>query len=481
MDGPESKRPAWEQVEPTTEPEMEPTLQPFHPAGLPAGLPLWRVVLGLAIWPLLEQIMGALIWFVDTALAAHLEQQTQQATEAIGLAVYILWLMGLLQNSVGIGATAIIARRIGAGAYREAEAALGQSITWAALWGMANAVLFYATADLVGHLGYLGEESRGLCSMYLRILAVVSPFRSVMFIGAASLRGAGDTRSPFVIMVFVNAVNLAVSVPLVTLGDWGLRGIAVGTASAWVVGGIITLRLLARGRGGIRLHRQNLPLTRAISVRLIRISTPALLESLGHWMPTFLTTLIVGYLAKLGMEQSPIGTHNITLRLEGFSFLPGFAFAMAASTVTGQYLGARDPVKARRAAYWAWLYGGVVMGGMGLVFLTVPQLLVRIITNDPLFLAEAPPLLFIAGWAQIGMATAMVLSGAMRGAGDTRTTMIITYISTWGLRLPLAYLLGITFELGLKGVWIGLSTELTIRGLLFLWRFLHGGWTRVKV
>ncbi len=481
MDRPESERPAWEQVEPTTEPEMEPTL-PLWPAGLPKGLPLWRVVLGLAIWPLLEQLMFALVWFVDSALAGHLpEGQLRPASDAIGAAVYFLWLMGLLQGSVGVGSTALIAREVGANRHASAESAMGQSITVAAAWGLINGVLFYVFADLPGRVMFLEPQARELCTMYMRMVALVAPLRSILIIGSACLRGAGDTRTPFFIMLVVNLVNVAISVTLVAAYGQGLFGIALGTAVAWGLGGLLLLVFVSKGRGGIRLHARHLPWHWPMAKRLLRISLPALIEGIGHWTPTFGTMVIVGYLAKLGMETNPVGTHNIAIRVEGLSFIPGFAFAIAASTVAGQFLGANDPQRARQAVWWAWVYGAAIMVTLGVLFITIPRWLAMIVTNDPLFLEQAPPLLFVAGWAQIGFVTAMVLSGGLRGAGDTRTTMAITYFSTFCVRLPLAYLFGITLGFGLLGVWIGLSIELMVRGALFLWRFLQDGWTKVKV
>lgn len=469
-------------IEPGVETPLQPEAIIGKPAGLPHHLPIWRIVIALAWWPLLEQVMVALVGFVDTALAGRLDPA---ATEAIGTSGYMLWLMGMLQGAVGVGATAIIARAVGGSRFAEANHAVGQSIMLAVVWGAINGVLFWFAAPLVAALTSLKGHAADLCVMYLQWLAVVAPCRAVLYIGSACLRGAGDTRSPFFVMLAVNVINVVVSVGLVAdfspFGGHGLRGVAMGTMAAWLVGSGIMAALLLRGRGGVRLALPAMRLDRVMTGRLVRIGAPALLESGGHWLGNLMVVIIVGSLADRGLADRPMGSQIIAIRIEAFSFLLGFAFNVAAATMVGQYLGVNDPASARRSAWVAWAYGAAVMVVLGVVFMAVPEPLVRIFTDQEPFLSDVPPLLFQAGWAQIGFATYLVLSGALRGAGDTRMTMMITFACTFAFRLPLVWIIGVTMGYGLAGVWMALAAELILRGGLFLARFLHGGWMSIRV
>ncbi len=121
------------------------------------------------------------------------------------------------------------------------------------------------------------------------------------------------------------------------------------------------------------------------------------------------------------------------------------------------------------------------MGLMGVAFMTVPRELVRLVTDEPQLLELTPQLLQICGPVQIFFGTYLALSEAMRGAGDTRGTMRLNYLSTFGLRLPAAYVFGVVMGWGLTGVWIGLCSELVFRGCLFARRFLRGAWMQVTV
>ena len=157
------------------------------------------------------------------------------------------------------------------------------------------------------------------------------------------------------------------------------------------------------------------------------------------------------------------------------------ALGIAAATLTGQYLGLGDPLRAKKAGRLCLGYGAIVMGLAGLVFWFFPEALVRLVTDEPALIELAPDLLRICAPIQLFFATSIVLSSAMRGAGDTRSTMILTYISTWLIRLPAAYMFSIVFDWGLNGIWFALCGELSIRGCLFAYRFFRGGWARVEV
>jgi len=464
---------------------VEPSLEiehTAHPAGLPADLPIWRIVMALAWWPLLEQALVALVGFVDTALAGRLDPA---AMEAIGTAGYMLWLMGMMQGAVGVGATAIIARSVGRGDFDQANHAVGQAMMLAIGWGIFNGILFWFAAPLVAWMTSLEGPAADLCVMYLQWLALVAPCRAVLYIGSACLRGAGDTKSPFFVMLVVNAVNVVVSVALVAetspIGGWGLKGVAIGTMVAWIIGGAIMASLLLRGRRRVTLKLPELRYERTMTGRLVKIGIPALLENGGHWLGNLLVVIMIGALADMGLSERPIGSHIVAIRIEAFSFLLGFAFNIAVATMVGQYLGVNDTKSARKAALIAWAYTAPIMVGLGIVFMVAPDPLVRIFTNQQPYLTDVPHLLFHAGWAQIGFATYLVMSGVLRGAGDTRTTMFITFTSTFLIRLPLAWYIGIHLGHGLVGVWFALAIELTIRGMLFLTWFLRGKWMHVKV
>jgi len=449
-----------------------------------AGLSLPRQVLVLAIWPWFEQLMAFLVGTVDLALAGHLDPQPLQiaATDALGATTYITWLMSMIHMAVGIGATALIARAVGSKHRGLANAALGQSLVLAAIGGVVIGVAVFLLAPVIGRLTGLGEQSLPLCTLYLRTVSVAMPFSALLMVGSACLRGAGDTRTPFGVMLIVNIVNITTSILFVygpdPIGGHGVAGIAAGTVVAWGVGSLAILTVLLRGWGGVRLHLHRLRPHAHTLRRIVRVGAPTLLESVaGMWIANFLVLMIVGRFAGEGV----IGAHMIAIRIESVSFLSGFALSIAASTLTGQYLGLGDARRAKQATMLCWAMGAVIMSAMGVVFFVAPRWLAGFITDAPAMLDLCVTPIRICGPIQIFFATQMVLSGAMRGAGDTRATMWLTTLSTYLVRLPAVYLLGVVWDLGLNGVWFALCGELVFRGTIFGLRFWQGGWAKTKV
>lgn len=452
---------------------------PKVPAGLRADLSLPRQVAALAVWPFLEQLLGFLVGFVDTMVAGH--WLSTEALSAVGAAVYVLWLMQLINGSAAVGATAIIARAVGAGRWRRANSVLGQAVAFGAVWGLVVGLVFFWAAPLLADLSGLRGEALELCKQYLHVLAIAAPLSTMLIVCAACLRGSGNMRRPFLAMIVVNLINMSACVLLVApkspVGGHGIRGLGLGMSLAWLVGAAVLLSSLGLSRHGLHLRSRFLVPRWAAIARIIRVGLPNLLEACGMWLGNFGVIMIVGRLA----NEAAIGAHLVTIRIEAFSYMPGFALGIAAATLTGQYLGAGDPRTARRAAWWCWAYGTGMMVLSGVFFVVFAEGLVAIVTDKPVFLETSPPLLRLSGYVQGGFGTAIVFSAVLRGAGDTLTAMALTYGSTFLVRLPLVYLLGVSLNLGLKGIWYGLCFELMFRGLLFLVSFLRGGWARAKV
>ena len=303
------------------------------------------------------------------------------------MAAYVGWLSAMIHASVGIGATALIARAVGGQHRRLANAAVGQSLILAMLSGLAVGVAVFAAAPMIGVAAGRSGQSLALCTLYLRIVASAAPLSAILMVGSACLRGAGDTRSPFVVMTVVNAINIGVSYLLVfgpgAIGGHGVGGIAIGTTIAWGAGAILILVALSRKSAAARLHRHRLAPHAHTLRRITRVGVPNLLESvLGMWLGYFLVLMIVG---RLG-DEGVIGAHMIAVRIESMSFLSGYALSIAAATLTGQYLGLGDVASARRAGVLCWTIGAGLMSLLGVIFFVAPRFLGGLITDSPILL-----------------------------------------------------------------------------------------------
>jgi Na+-driven multidrug efflux pump len=215
------------------------------------------------------------------------------------------------------------------------------------------------------------------------------------------------------------------------------------------------------------------------------VGVPNFMEGMAMWASSLFLMGFIGMIARGETGQPPreglVGAHMITVQWEAFSFLPGFAMGIAAGALAGQYLGARNPRMARKAIWACAGIGMAIMGPMGLVFMTQGRLLTSAISAEPVHLEEVPRTLFACGAVQVFFALGMTLRNGLRGVGDTRSILLITVGSIYGVRLPLAWGMGVWLGWGLAGLWWALSIELVVRGLLFLWRFQQPGWERLRV
>jgi len=476
-----------------------------------AGLSMAQAIWVLS-WPVLvESFLNSLVGLTDTVLVAALPNG-EAATDAIGGAAYIMWFIGLVGMSLGIGATALVSRSMGAGRKAVANAALGQTLLLAAVGGIAVGLVVYGFAPAVASLMNLGGDSGELFVLYMSIVAAGVPLSTLLFAITACARGAGDAIRPLFAMIAVNIVNIVLSWILSGADltraapdgqvqmllenpfefDLGVAGIALGTVAGHAVGAIIIVAMALSGTWGIRLLRRRLVPHWHTMRRLIRVGLPNLAETAGLWFGNLFIVLMVGQIGVSGF----LGSHIIAIRVESFSFLPGFAMGAAAATLAGQYLGAGSPKLAMRAVLWCTLIGVLLMGSIGLALVLFPRQITGLMSSQPQHLESVPQLLFICGLVQAPFAVAIVTRGALRGAGDVRRVMMLTWLTTYAIRLPLAYALsGVDIPLGdghsiqnpfreeptLTGLWIALCIELTIRGVIFGSRFAGGKWTKAKV
>ncbi len=431
---------------------------------------------------LAEHALHMVVGLTDSYLANHLPVDRVPAAAAVGTVGYFMWFFGLISSAVGIGATALIARAVGAKHRRLANSVCGQAMSAAILIGIVLGICVFLFAHPIAVLTGLEGQALVLAESYLKMLSFSMPFTTVMFVAGPCLRGAGDTLSPALAMMVVDTVNVIATFALCR-GWWGLpemgfQGIAIGTVMAYFVGGVLLFATLLRGRGGIRLHLHRMRPHWHTLKRVMRIGLPSGAESLIGWLANMGVVIVVN---RLDASGAMAAAHINAIRIESISFLAGFGVAMAAATMVGQNLGAKRPDLAARSAWLAYALGGGIMTFCGLLFIFFGKYAATWISGDPHVAELTRQCLFITGFIQCAFAAAAVFGGALRGAGDTVAVMMITLTSVLGLRLVGVLIVGYWLRMSLSAIWIVLAAELVVRGLLILGRFLQGRWKHVRV
>ena len=279
-------------------------------------------------------------------------------------------------------------------------------------------------------------------------------------------------------MLDINTINIVVAYTLTygvgPLPRLGVLGSGIGAATARGLGGLIILILLIRGRGpvkiGTKIPRPDLKTIRQI----LRISLPTageqlLMRSGQLLLATFITELgTVAYAA-----------HQVAINALSVAYMPGFGFALAATTLVGQELGAKRPERASQSTYEALRLVVAVMTIMGGLVSLFPAQVLAVFTDDPTVITTGIPALRIAGFIMPFLGVTFTLSGSLRGAGDTTSVLIIYGSCIWIIRIANAYWMGQRF--GLNGIWLAVGLDFIVRSLLLAVRFRTGKWKLVEV
>lgn len=439
---------------------------------------LTRTVFLLA-WPVvIQQFSFAALQLVDTFLVGHLGED---ALAGVGLASILYWFPLSGMFAIGIGATAVVARNVGAGNPQRAELTMRSAQLMALAWGLVLAVLFFVLADPLLRVMGAQPAARAAGMDYMQAAAVGLPFFSVLFASNACLQGAGDTRTPMVILVVVNIINGILGWVLINgpgpFPAYGVLGSGLGYSGAAIIGMFMVLAALARPSSVVPLG--DAPLTavdREETRRILAVGVPSGLEQLQFQLSFLLYTRII---ATLG--TTALAAHQVALRIEGLTFLPGFALGMAATTLVGQGLGANRPDLAEKAAVSAGRIAFVFMTAMGISLMVFGGPITGLFINDEDVVDTGRKLLLIFGIALPALSVSLSLGGALRGAGDTRAVLGIMSVGVWGVRLAPAYLLAVVAGLGVPGAWMAAVADINTRALLMFLRFRQGKWKNIKV
>ncbi len=435
-----------------------------------------RRVLSLA-WPsVAEQALVTLIGLVDVYIVGHLGAS---ALAGVGLGGQVLNLVAAIFGALGVGATALVARHVGAREPDEARRLAQQAVLLALSLGLLAAAIAYLFAEPIVRLLGAAPDVVIIGANWLRPVAPSFACIGLLLVGNAALRGAGDTRSPLIVMIVVNLINVSLAWSLTRglfgLPQLGVFGVALATAIGQTAGGLLVLYFLLRGRA-LRLPlRLPGPDTGRLR-RLLNIGLPAGLEQVLLQVALLSLAVIINQLG-----TAAYAAHQVGLRISSLSWLPGWGFSIAATTLVGQALGARNPDGARHYAYSALRWSLLLMSLMGAFLFVFARPLIGVFSDDPNVLAAGTIIIRTAALAQPIMATSFSFGGALRGAGDTRTTMLITASSIWGLRLGASYVLAIVLGLGVSGVWLGIALDFAVRSFLFWRRFESGRWATLRV
>ena len=448
------------------------------PEGVEAKM-MYKDIVHIA-WPsLVELTLTQLASMVDLMMVGQLGAW---AITSVGLTTQPKFLMMTMIQAMNVGATAMVARYKGAGEPKKANMILRQALLLTFFISIFASVIGYVFAQpLVAFMGASDQESLIGGTQYLQIQMIGFVFMALTTTFTATLRGVGDSRTAMIYNMVANIVNVILNYVLI-YGHFGFPELGVAGASlATIIGQFVAfvIALISVMSGKRYLHLQFKEGFRPNFEELghiFRIGFPAMLEQFAMRAGMIIYSKTV---ASLGTVL--FATHQVCMNIQALSFMTGQAFGVSATSLLGQSLGKRRPDMAQAYTSRTRRLGMMVSLFIGACFFLFGRQIVGLYNNEPAIVQTGGIILMFLAFIQPFQSSQFILSGALRGAGDTKATAVITFITVLLVRPGLALLAIHVFHWGLYGAWVALVADQMLRSLLVLLRYNTGKWKTARV
>ncbi len=428
-------------------------------------------------WPVvIQNLFRTFMIVVDTAMVGRLGTTALAAMAVIGPLGYTM--IGLLMP-LGVGTIATVARAHGAGDAEKREREAATSILFAlaggALLVVPAVMILPSLADLFQVPGDPAASHHA--RRYLFFFAMAIPGLLLENAASAILRGSGDTRTPMLFAVGANFLNVLGNYALI-FGNLGaprleVAGSGLSTAICYTLQGVlVTVVLFLPGRRRRLTIASFGKVTRDSVARLARVTGPALVEPIVLYSGFLVFSKAVTMLGSV-----PAAAHRAAITVESLSYMPGYGFSVACSALVGQHLGARRPDRAGHAMRESVFMAALLMSLVGVAFVAMPTTLLSLfIPRDSEAMRMGAMCLLIGAIEQPLMGAAMSFAGGLRGAGETRSPLVVGALSVWLVRVPLGWFLAFKAGLGLNGLWLTMIADWGARTAAFAWIVRRGKW-----
>lgn len=436
-------------------------LSKVRDGGMMTGRDKLSLVLWLSLPAILGQLSTIIMQYIDTMMVGQLGAN---ATASIGLVSTTCWLFGGLSASIGAGFSVLVAHHIGAKENGDARNVLRQALMVCMSLGVL--ISLFCVSIHSWWPRFLGgtPEVAALSSKYFLVWSLTVPVMQLLFLSNGMLRSSGNMKTPMALGVLMCVLDVVFNLLLIPI--WGVVGAALATTIAAIVTTICSFSYLITKSPELRLKGEpfsNFRFQFSIIRRSLKIGLPMAVEHVVFCAAQIVSTMIVAPLGAVAIAANTIG-----IVVESLCYMPGYGIGDAATTLIGQSYGAKRGDLIRSFSRLTVGLGMGVMTLLGVVMFLAAPLLMSMMTPDLMVQAQGIMALRIEAFAEPMYAASIVVYGVFMGLGDTLVPCIMNLGTIWLVRIPLAYVLAQT--MGLKGVWLAMAIELTVRGLIFLVR-----------
>jgi len=396
---------------------------------------------------------------------------------ALSAASFFVWMLRALAQTVATGAIAMVSRRAGEkDRMRLQETALNGLLS-SLIFSIVVSLIFLPVALRVFQWIRLEADVARLSREYVLVFLSGLIFVYLMLTAEHIIRGIGNTKIPMIIMGFSLMLNAALDPVFIFHFQMGLKGAAVATIIAQVIGCFLMVGAIFHFLPDCNLRCLNLrrPFFKDYFFPMIRIGGPISFSTAAFSM---IYLVLSGIISVFG--SAPLAAVGIGHRIEAFPFFVAFGFAMATATMVGQNLGAGNTEKAKASAMLSLKIASGILLLTSVIFLFFAGALYRFFISDNEVIRHGIRYLRIVAIFEVFLASEVIIEGAFTGTGDTKPPFLIIFPITF-LRIPLSYLFSIIMDYGITAVWVVISFTTFLKGTLLLYWFNRGHWMKKSV
>ncbi|MBD3276532.1 MAG: MATE family efflux transporter [Candidatus Marinimicrobia bacterium] len=403
------------------------------------------------------------------------------AIAAVGLCGIFFYTVSSAVSSLSVGVQTVASRRFGEQKFSETGRVLWNALLLAVVFGLPLLLLGAFFGD--DFIGLLNNDpdviSLGEGYIRIRFLSIVFVAMNMAFLGFYN--GVARTKIHLKVTVVANVLNVIMNYVFIFghLGfpEMGVNGAALASTLSMLYA---TLNYAFLGyRDPLRDEYAFLKPSRLsgeLMGKVIRLSAPVAVQNAVVHAGFTVFFVIVGHISTIALAAS-----EIVFNILSFSFMPGFGMGMAAGTMVGKYLGDLQPDRAEESGWLNMRLTILFMGVMGIIFILIPEVILRGFTPEAEVIREGKIALQVLGAIQFVDACGLSLSGALRGAGDTTFVSAIEIVINLGMFLPMTWYFSIHLEMGLAGAWFGFALYIFVFAGAMIFRFHQGRWKTIQV
>ncbi|WP_298841286.1 MATE family efflux transporter [uncultured Clostridium sp.] len=423
-----------------------------------------------------EQLFVISLGMINTMMAGHIGKE---AVSAIGMVDSINNIFIAFFSALAIGGMVVVAQFIGQGNIKKANEAMKQALfSGLIITFILTIMMFLLKGPIINALfGNAEPEVIRNAHTYLSVTLLTYPLITIDLIANGLLRGAGDTKTPMKISIFMNIINVSLTYTFINILHLGIMGAALGIAIARVSGGILIIVVLIRGSKILKLTNiKKFKFDKSLLKLVFGIGVPASIESLVFNGGKLITQVFIVNMGTIAIAANAIAGSVATMLN-----VPGNSLCIAATALVGRYMGRNDTVEAEKSLSYITKLSTIALIIIAAVFIPfAPNVVSLFTTNKEIIHLTAIVLIVNSACIPI-WSISFVLPAGLKGAGDVKYTLVTAIIGMWLFRITLGYLLGVVLKFGLVGVWVGMIVDWLVRGTLYLIRFKKGKWKNKTV